>query len=216
VATLEKALITNTVTQARIPVQFNPEEYSLSREVNYAQAAIPWLSAPLLQFAHGNMQTLEMELLIDTYEAHTGTAAGSDARVVVKQVTDLMNIEPTHAPPVLLFTWGSLSFTCAGPRVAVHHVPRRWRAGAGPRAGDVQRVPQRRSRDPRGETRNIHLHQGAMVLEGGALPMRVSPCDDATPGARSHPQRHRRSGAAHHRRRLLSAASVQIDTAGMQ
>ena len=117
-ATLEKALITNTLTQARIPVQFNPEEYSVSREVNYAQAAIPGLGAPLLQFAHGNMQTLEMELLVDTYEAHTGTTAGSDARVVVRQVTDLMNIDPTsHAPPVLLFTWGSLSFTCVLARV---------------------------------------------------------------------------------------------------
>jgi len=117
-ATLEKALITNTLTQARIPVQFNPEEYTVSREVNYAQAAIPGLGAPLLQFAHGNMQTLEMELLVDTYEAHTGSTAGSDARVVVRQVTDLMNIDPaSHAPPVLLFTWGSLSFTCVLARV---------------------------------------------------------------------------------------------------
>ena len=42
---LEKALITNTVTGDRIPVQFNPEEYTQNREINYAQSAIPGLSA---------------------------------------------------------------------------------------------------------------------------------------------------------------------------
>jgi nucleoid-associated protein YgaU len=115
---LEKALITNTVSGVRIPVQFNPEEYTLNREINYAQAAIPGLSAPILQFVHGNMQTLQMELFLDSYEQHkvgskTINPAQSDVRVLVKAVTDLMSIEPsTHAPPVLLFTWGSLAFTC--------------------------------------------------------------------------------------------------------
>jgi nucleoid-associated protein YgaU len=121
---LEKATITNTVTGARVAVQFNPEEYTVARDVNYAQAAIPGLSAPLLQFAHGNMQTLELELLLDTYEKHaagpTGaSAAGDDVRPLVRQVTDLMNIDPTtHAPPVLLFTWGTLTFTCVLARAS--------------------------------------------------------------------------------------------------
>jgi nucleoid-associated protein YgaU len=115
---LERALITNTVTGVKVPVQFNPEEYTLSRDVNYAQAAIPGLSAPILQFVNGNMQTLQMELFLDSYEMHqagsrTINAAQSDVRLLVKQVTDLMSIEPaTHAPPVLLFTWASLAFTC--------------------------------------------------------------------------------------------------------
>jgi len=115
---LEKAVLTNTVSGARIPVQFNPEEYTLNREINYAQAAIPGLSAPILQFVNGNLQTLQMELFLDSYEQHkagskTLNAAQSDVRVLVRQVTDLMAIEPsTHAPPVVLFTWGSLAFTC--------------------------------------------------------------------------------------------------------
>lgn len=115
---LEKAILGNTVSGARIPVQFNPEEYTLNRDINYAQAAIPGLSAPILQFVHGNMQTLQMELFLDSYEQHkvgskTVNGAQSDVRVLVKQVTDLMAIDPsTHAPPVLLFTWGSLAFTC--------------------------------------------------------------------------------------------------------
>jgi nucleoid-associated protein YgaU len=119
---LEKAVITNTNTGVRIPVQFNPEEYSVNRDNNFAQAAVPGLSAPLLQFAHGNMQTLELELLLDTYEAHRGppaNAAGEDVRPLVRKVTGLMDIDPTtHAPPVLLFTWGSFSFTCVLARAS--------------------------------------------------------------------------------------------------
>ncbi len=113
---LEKAVITNTNTGERIAVQFNPEEYTINRDVNYAPAAVPGLEAPLLQFAHGNMQTLDLELLLDTYEQHSGSpanAAGDDVRRLVRRITGLMNVDPeTHAPPVLLFTWGSLAFTC--------------------------------------------------------------------------------------------------------
>lgn len=125
---LEKALLTNTVTGERIPVQFNPEEYTQNREINYAQAAIPGLSAPLLQFVNGNLQTLELELFLDSYEEHrVGTAlvnaAQSDVRRLTRQVADLMAIQPqTHAPPVLLFSWGSLAFTCVLSRLSQRFV----------------------------------------------------------------------------------------------
>jgi nucleoid-associated protein YgaU len=109
-------------------VLFNPEEYSLNRDINYAQIAVPGLSGPLLQFVHGNMQTLEMELFLDTYEEHregsrSVNQAGDDVRGMVSRVTDLMNIEPTiHAPPVLMFTWGSLSFTCVLARASQRYI----------------------------------------------------------------------------------------------
>jgi nucleoid-associated protein YgaU len=110
---LQKATITDTATDNSIEVQFNPEEYTLNRENNFAQAAVPGLSGPLLQFVHGNLKTLEMELFVDTYEA------GTDVRAVTDQVTGLMNInEKLHAPPVLLFTWGSLSFACVLAKVS--------------------------------------------------------------------------------------------------
>src|SRR5215510_16153468 len=70
------------------------------------------------------MQTLEMELFLDTYEEHregsrSMNQAGDDVRTQVRRVTDLMNIDPTiHAPPVLMFTWGSLSFTCVLARAS--------------------------------------------------------------------------------------------------
>lgn len=121
---LEKALITNTVSGQSIAVLFNPEEYTLSKDINFAQAAIPGLSSPVLQFVNGNLQTLDMELFLDTYEEHRAGSQvlnqrGQDVRELTRRVTDLMNIMPeTHAPPVLLFTWASLSFTCVLSKVA--------------------------------------------------------------------------------------------------
>jgi hypothetical protein len=121
---LEKAQITNTVTGEAIEVQFNPQEYTLNREVNYAQAAVPGLSAPILQFVNGSLQTLDMELFVDSFEHHkvgsrTVNRAHSDVRVLTRRITDLMGIAPaTHAPPVLLFAWGSLTFTCVLARTS--------------------------------------------------------------------------------------------------
>jgi hypothetical protein len=121
---LEKALITNTVTLDKIPVMFNPEEYTLNKDINYAQSAVPGLSGPILQFVSGNLQTLEMELFLDTHEEHRAGSrvlnqAGEDVRNFTRKVTDLMAINrDTHAPPVLVFSWGSLSFTCVLARVS--------------------------------------------------------------------------------------------------
>src|SRR4030095_11104786 len=121
---LEKATITNNITEDEVEVLFNPEEYTLNRDNNYAQMAVPGLQSPLLQFVHGNLQTLEMELLVDSYEAHrsgskTLNQAGQDVRELTSRITGLLDIAPeTHGPPVLVFTWGSLSFTCVLARAS--------------------------------------------------------------------------------------------------
>lgn len=114
---LEKALIVNTITGDKTPVLFNPEEYTVNKDNNFAQVGVPGLSAPILQFVHGNLSTLEMELLVDTYEEHREgnrvlNQAGEDVRNLTRKITDLMVIDPTtHAPPVLIFTPAvSLSF----------------------------------------------------------------------------------------------------------
>ena len=116
---LEKATIVVTDTGEEIKVQFNPEEYTVSKDVNFAQTAVPGLSAPIIQFVHGNMQTLKMELLVDSYEEHREVnripnQAGEDVRNITQKITNLMDINPkTHAPPILLFTWGeNFEFTC--------------------------------------------------------------------------------------------------------
>jgi hypothetical protein len=123
---LEHATLTNLDTGQRSEVLFNPDEYTLSKDNNFAQAAIFGLSSPLLQFVHGNLQTLEMALFFDTFEAHkragaTLNPAMGDVRKLTQPVIDLMAITPaTHAPPVVLFTWGSLTFTGVMARASQH------------------------------------------------------------------------------------------------
>lgn len=102
-----KVKITVEHTNQRIDVMFNPEEYSLNRDNNFASQAVPGLSSPLLQFAHGNLRTLDMELLFDTYEKLT------DVRLETERFVGLMEIDPAlHAPPILVVSWASLQFRC--------------------------------------------------------------------------------------------------------
>jgi hypothetical protein len=92
---------------------FNPEEYSLNRDNNFVSQAIPGLSSPLIQFAHGNLRTLDMELLFDTYESRT------DVRLETEKLIHLMEIDPTlHAPPILIVAWASLQFRCVLTRAS--------------------------------------------------------------------------------------------------
>jgi hypothetical protein len=116
---LEKALITNLDKNEKVEVLFNPEEYTIHKDNNFAQVGVPGLRSPLLQFINGNLKTLEMELLVDTLEGHgpggqSVNKAGDDVRKITKKITGLMDINPeTHAPPLLMFTWGrDFSFRC--------------------------------------------------------------------------------------------------------
>ena len=86
---------------------FNPEEYSLNKDNNYASQAIPGLTSPLLQFVHGNLRTLDMELFFDTFDTQT------DVRDETSKIVDLLSINSDlHTPPVLRVTWGTLDFRC--------------------------------------------------------------------------------------------------------
>lgn len=119
----ETATLTNTISGERISVLFNPEEYTINRDLTYAQLPVPGLSAPVVQFVHGNAQTVELELLVDSYEASAQAAAGSDVRVLTNRVVGLMDIAPSlHAPPPVIFAWGSLTFTCVVARCVQRYV----------------------------------------------------------------------------------------------
>jgi len=116
---LEKAKILSVDGAEMFTVLFNPEQYTLDRKNNFAQITVHGLSSPLLQFSHGELKTLQMELFFDSREKHTvgnvtRTEVNSDVRDVVDKFLSLMDIDSNlHAPPVLIFSWGpSLSFRC--------------------------------------------------------------------------------------------------------
>jgi LysM repeat protein len=102
---LAKAKILVEATGAQFEVMFNPEEYTINKDNNFASQAVPGLSGPILQFVHGNMRALEMELFFDTYEKNT------DVRDQTQLITNLLNINgDLHAPPVVQISWASLQF----------------------------------------------------------------------------------------------------------
>jgi Contractile injection system tube protein/LysM domain len=89
-----------------VEVSFNPTEYSLNKAAQIAEIAIPGLDSPILQFVRGQVETLSLDLFFDS----TDTGMDDDATAVTKktdQFYQLIKIQgETHAPPVLLFTWG--------------------------------------------------------------------------------------------------------------
>lgn len=106
---LTKALIINTdaVVPLPIPVMFNPPEYTLQKSNQFAEIGIPGLGSAPLQFVKGNVQQLTVELFFDT------TDTGVDVRTFTELVVGLTAVNAqTHAPPRLLFVWGSLAFPC--------------------------------------------------------------------------------------------------------
>ena len=110
---LAKARIAVEATGESFDVMFNPEEFTLNKDNNFAAQAVPGLSSPLLQFVHGNLRTLEMELFFDTFERQ------SDVRDYTRKVAGLLDIDSDlHAPPVLLISWASLQFRCVLARVS--------------------------------------------------------------------------------------------------
>lgn len=106
---LTKALIIDcdSITRIPIPVMFNPPEYQLQVTNQFAEVGIPGLGSSLLQFVRGSAKTLTMELFFDT------TDLGIDVRLYTGLVLNLTSLNSeTHAPPRLLFLWGSLIFPC--------------------------------------------------------------------------------------------------------
>lgn len=104
---LEKATITNLESGDRIPVMFNPEEYSLDLANTFAEIGIPGLKTPPIQYVRGNTRSLKMELFFDSYEKK------NDIRIKTQQITALLdNNTATKAPPILLFSWGEFNFKC--------------------------------------------------------------------------------------------------------
>lgn len=90
----------------RIPVQYNPGEFTLDKQVQIGEAAIPGLDAPLQQFVRGQAEKLTLDLFCDTTDQGMGQGATS-VTTETDKIYQLLRIEPTrHAPPILTFVWG--------------------------------------------------------------------------------------------------------------
>jgi len=109
----QKATLQNKSKAGALPVdvKFNPSEYSISRNMNYAEVQVPGLMTPLLQFVRGEAQTLSLELFLDASDrlAQNGAPRGVDTEL--QTLRDLVTIySEIHAPPVVEFKWGTQAF----------------------------------------------------------------------------------------------------------
>lgn len=90
-----------------IPVQYNPGELVLEKRVQFAEIAIPGLTAPLQQFVRGLAEVLTLELFFDTSDKGMGAQATS-VTTETDKIYSLARIEPSgHAPPPVTFHWGA-------------------------------------------------------------------------------------------------------------
>jgi Contractile injection system tube protein len=138
---LEKAYIeimNGLRTGIKLPVLFNPSEYSIERGNTYKSTPVPQLGSPLIQFINGDATTLAMELFIDDRTdplgstdvaggisgSFSGLPMSADDRI--NSIISLLDIDATlHAPPRVCFAWGKLRFEAViekiGRKITLFH-----------------------------------------------------------------------------------------------
>jgi hypothetical protein len=132
---LVKAYIETMAGSAlRVPVLFNPAEYSIERANAYKATPVPGLGSPLIQFINGDAATLSMDLFIDDYTdgpdvpEPKGALAGAPMTAAerIDAIVGLLDIDADlHAPRPVLFAWGPLRFEAVlekvGRKITLFH-----------------------------------------------------------------------------------------------
>lgn len=122
-ASLEKAYIetVNATEYKKIPVLFNPAEYSIERANAYKTTPLPNIGSPLIQFVNGDAATLSLELFLDDWTDPDGPPAEvpllsgrgetRSVRQRIDEIVSLLDVDRgLHAPPRVRFVWGPLRF----------------------------------------------------------------------------------------------------------
>jgi hypothetical protein len=110
---LAKLTITTEDGQTIQAAYYNPEKYSVTKSVQYAEIGIPGLDEPVLQFVRGQNEKVTFDLLFDTTEQGM-TGLVTDVRTLTMAVYQLLKVNTdTHAPLRFQINWGN-----AGPLFA--------------------------------------------------------------------------------------------------
>lgn len=90
-----------------VKAKFIWKTFKLTRKNDFAEVKIPGLDGAPVQFVSGQSRMLSTVFLFD------GSKTKTDVRELMKDVSDLMNVDlEIHAPPILLFQWKGFSFKC--------------------------------------------------------------------------------------------------------
>jgi contractile injection system tube protein/LysM domain-containing protein len=97
---------------------FNPTEYTIDRDVNYAEINIPGLDAPVLQYVRGGGDKVNVELFFDVTDLMTNGEVADGSSVFDTYIQPLQKLvlqDPTlHAPPRVQLLWGSMTMLPSG------------------------------------------------------------------------------------------------------
>lgn len=95
-------------TSNSIVVAFNPTEYTLEKSNGFAEATVPGLESPLIQFSSGKARSLSLELLLDTY---TYGKQEDLRKTYIEKFEKLVAVDgDIHAPPPCKVVWGTMEF----------------------------------------------------------------------------------------------------------
>lgn len=98
--------------KGEIKALFNPEKYTLTRGVQFAEVPIPGLDAPLLQYVRGQNEKISFELFFDSTENGLTGSGVKDVREESHAVYNLLKVDgETHAPPRCKLWWGTELFS---------------------------------------------------------------------------------------------------------
>ena len=100
-----------------IEALFNPSQIAIQKTSKWQLTPKAESDTAKSQFTYGEPATLSIELFFDTYD--TPKLPKRDVREETNKIVRLLDIDPErHAPPVLLFVWGDLRFTCVLARAS--------------------------------------------------------------------------------------------------
>lgn len=102
-----KLTITTEDGLTQIEALYNPEKYSVTKGVQYAEIGIPGLDEPVLQFIRGQNEKVTLDLFFDTTEQGMVDNV-LDVRTFTRDVYNLLKVDiETHAPPRFTIEWGT-------------------------------------------------------------------------------------------------------------
>jgi hypothetical protein len=88
-------------------VMFNPTDFQLTKSSQLAEMNVPGLDTPLQQFIRGQTEKLTVRLFFDTTDRGGGPFAKSVTDETDKFYSFVKIDSETHAPPVVIFQWGT-------------------------------------------------------------------------------------------------------------
>lgn len=116
-----KVLNSSFAEASSFTVLFNPADYTVTKSNVFTWKTIPGMSLPMGQFVSGEARVMAVDLFFDTWSMTedeitalipSPTYETKDVRNFTDQVTNLLDVNSEiHAPPVIIFAWGTFQFT---------------------------------------------------------------------------------------------------------